>query len=218
MEYPQLEKLNTLCKTFVGKKIQLTATFNDRSIPIKNPNLVGDLLEDLFFPFYKEICPDFEKGPPQASPDFYAHDKHFQFEQKAFCHSPGFDISNFTSFLHQISEPGGLEKKLFKTKYLVYEYGLEGDGFIIKNFWMLNIWDLPVYDKTNPISIQMKKEMWYNIRPGTKSSWSESTKTPIKFMNCLIECIDKCPHLRDKDILKNSILAQVEQAKTQGWL
>ncbi len=175
-------------------------------------------MEDIFFPFYKEACPDFEEGPKQESPDFFADGKQFQFEQKAFYGSPGFDISNFTSFLHQMSKPGGLEKKLFKTKYLVFEYGLEGDGFVIKNFWMLNIWDLPTYGNKYPISMQAKKGIWCNIRPGVTSGWSDPSKTPAKFLEKLLECIDLCGHLEGKQDLKASILTQMEEAKTRGLL
>ena len=218
INYPNLEALNTLCKSFVGKKIVLTANFNGRSLPIMNPNLVGDLLEDIFYPFYKEVCPDFEEGPKQESPDFFVHGQDFQFEQKAFYESPGFDISNFTSLLHQISKPGELIKKLFKTKYLVYEYGIEECAFVIKNFWMLNIWNLPTYGNTYPISMQVKKKVWYNIRPGTKASWVDSSKTPRMFLDNLLECINRCSHLEDKESLKSSIITQIEEAKFQGFL
>ncbi len=218
INYPNLEALDTLCKSFVGKKIVLTANFNGRSLPIMNPNLVGDLLEDIFFPFYKEECPDFEEGPKQESPDFFGHEKQFQFEQKVFYESPGFDISNFTSLIHQISKSGGLIRKLFKTKYLVYEYGIDESAFVIKNFWMLNIWNLPTYGKTYPISMQVKKKMWYNIRPGTKASWIDSSKTPHMFLDNLLKCINQCSHLEDKESLKSSILTQIEEAKLQGFL
>jgi hypothetical protein len=216
--YPNLEALDTLCKSFVGKKIYLNATFNGRSYPIMNPNLVGDLLEDIFYPLYKEVCVDFEEGPKQESPDFFGHGKEFQFEQKAFYNSPGFDISNFTSLVHQMSKPGGLVKKLFKTKYLVYEYGMSEGSFVIKNFWMLNIWNIPTYGLTYPISMQAKKKIWYNIRPGPKTSWTETSKTPMMFVENLLKCIEQCHHLEDKPTLKSSIVTQIEEAKLQGFL
>lgn len=217
--YPNLEALDRLCKSFVGKKIYLTACFNGRSLPIMNPNLVGDLLEDIFYPFYKDAFPDFEKGPRQESPDFFVHGQEFQFEQKVFYESPGFDISNFTSLVHQMSKPGGLVKKLFKTKYLVYEYSIDEGAFVIKKFWMLNIWNLPTYDNTYPISMQVKKKMWYNIRPGVTKSWVEdSKKTPAMFLDKLLQCIERCPHLEDKESLKSSIVTQIGEAKLQGFL
>ena len=217
-EYSNLDKLNKLCKGFIGEKMTLNVSFKGRQIEVYNPNLIGDLLEDIFYPFYKETCPDFEEGPKQDSPDFFAQAKEFNFEQKAFLGSPGFDISNFTSLVHQMAKAGGVEKKLFKTKYLVYEYAMEDNAFVIKNFWMLNIWNLPTYGNTYPISMQVKKGMWYNIRPGSKTGFSDKTKTPEAFLTHLLKCIDMCPHLDSKDALKTSILTQIEEAKTRGWL
>jgi hypothetical protein len=216
-EYPNIEKLNELCKSFVGKKIHISASFNGHSLPIINPNLVGDILENILYPLYKSTCPDFQEGPKQESPDFFGMDD-FRFEQKAFIGSPGFDISNFTSFVTQISKPGCLEKKIFRTKYLVYEYGMESDTFVIKNFWMLNIWNLPIYDNTYPISMQVKKKMWYNIRPGTHKSWNNEKKTAEMFLNYLLKCIKVCPHLEKKESLTLSIITQMEEARSQGLL
>lgn len=215
MTSKSLERLLSLCKSFVGEKIHMRASFRNATVPVTNPNLVGDLLEDIFFPFYKEVCPEFERGPKQEPPDFIGEE--FQFEQKAFNGKASFDISNFTSLVHQMSKPGGLEKKVFKTKYLVYEYDLEDDAFIIKNFWLLNIWQLPAYDKKYPICMQMKKGIWYNIRPGSPSGWYDTAKTPQKFLDKLIQCIDNCTHLEDKDKLKNAILLQMHYAKNQGY-
>jgi hypothetical protein len=217
-QYTYLQSLETMCKRFIGQKVQLTATFMNTSLPIVNPNLVGDLLEDLFYPLYKQACPDFEEGPKQESPDFFAQQKEFQFEQKAFYGSPGFDIANFTSLIHQMAAPGGVGKKLFKTKYLVFQYLPEQDGFLIQNFWLLNIWDLPTYDNKYPISMQVKKGMWYNIRPGVPSSWTDQSKTPRKFLEKLLECIDQCKQLEGKDVLQTSIREQMDQAVTQGLL
>lgn len=218
MNYPRLGELAALCRSFVGKRITLTANFNGRATPIANPNLVGDLLEDIFFPFFKESFPDFEEGPKQDPPDYFAGGREYFFEQKVFCESPGFDISNFTSFISQISQPGGLMKKVFKTKYLVFEYRVEGSEFVIKNFWLLDIWNLPNYDLKNPISVQIKKGMWYNLRPGSSNSWTSPAKTPQKFFDSLLKCMDQCAHLENKDGLKQSILQQMEEAKTQGLL
>jgi NgoBV restriction endonuclease len=218
-EYHSLQDLDRLCKSFIGEKIELKATFMGRDIPITNVNIVGNLLEDVFFPLFKSACPDFEEGPDQAPPDFYAQEKEFQFELKAFCKGPGFDISNFASFINQISEPGGLIKKLFKTKYLVFEYAVNGASFVIKQFWLLNIWNLPTYDNKYPISMQQKKSMWYNIRPGVKTSWSDQTKTPHLFIEKILECIAICPnHIENRETIIESITKQAEEAKTLGFL
>ena len=217
-EYPHLKELNKLCESFKGQTITLQAVFQGHSINICNPNLVGDLLEDIFFTRFKEAFPDFEEGPKQDPPDYYAGGREFMFEQKAFCSSPGFDISNFTSFFTQISKEGGLIQKIFKTKYLVFQYAVKENAFQIVNFWLLNIWQLPTYDLSKPLSIQDKKGIWYNFRPGPSSSWNNPQKTAERFIRSLLECLEQCPHLQNKQTIKESILRQLEQAKTQGFL
>ena len=83
-DYPFNDKLEELCRSFVGKKFKTVMEFNGKTISIVNPDIVGNALEELFFPFYCEVCPDFKQGPPQNPPDFYALDNEFQFEQKCF--------------------------------------------------------------------------------------------------------------------------------------
>ena len=217
-EYKNIEQLNIMCISFIGKTIKLSAIFNDETIVIKNPNLVGDLIEEIVFPFYKKVCPDFELGSRQSPPDFFGQNKEFQFELKVFKGFPSFDISNFTSLIHQISKNGGLKKKLFKTKYLIYEYDIKNEEYVFKNFWLLNIWNLPVYDKKYPLSMQVKKKMWYNMRPGPSFGWTDNTKTPERFIVNLLKCIEECAQIENKTDIKLSILSQIEQLKIEGFL
>ena len=217
--YSNLEKLAETCKSFIGKEISLAAVFNGKTILIKNTNLVGDLLEDIFFPHYAEACPDIKEGPLQESPDFYAAEG-FNLQQKAFAKKPGFDLANYASFVDQVSKKGGLVKNLFMTKYLVYSYTIVRSAIKITNFWMLNIWDLPNYTGIYPIGVQNKRGMWYNIRPGPASSWTDESKTPRLFIAKLLESIDLCPQLdaAKKAAAKASITEQVAEAETQGFL
>lgn len=213
--YPNLVKLEQVCRSFVGKEVNLHATID--GLPptiICNPNIVGNLLEDVFFPHYKAACPDMMQGDKQMPPDFYGFQKEFLFEQKTFCGSPSFDLSNMTSLLHQLSHPGELMKKIFKTKYLVYEYQIKDSSIVITDFWLLNIWNLPSYNGKYPMSMQVKKNIWYNLRPGSKSSWTDNTKTCEVFFEKLIECIEKCPHIYEKEKLTTSIISHIEEAKT----
>lgn len=214
--YPKLRELTALCQSFKGQLINIQVTFQGITIPITNNNIVGDLLEDILFPHFKKAFPEFERGLPQQPPDYFAGD--FEFELKAFNSSPGFDISNFTSFVNQIGNEGKLIKKIFKTKYLVFQYKQEGGAFKLLDFWLLNIWQLPNYDLTDPISVQKKKGVWYNIRPGSTKSWNEPQKTPQKFIDNLVKCIHNCNHLEGKDAILTSIVKQCEEAKTLGFL
>ena len=219
--YPNLEKIKTVCDSFIGQEITLSVLFMSKNIPIAEPDIVGKMLENIFFPFFQESCPDLEINPiKQTSPDYYGLQREFQFEMKAFLNSPGFDISNCISLMKKISEPGGLIKKLFKTKYIIFEYSISDIKIKIKNYWLIDIWHLPTYSNTYPISLQNKSKQWYNFRPGPSSGFSDKNKTPKLFIDKLLECIKICPNLNDndKESCCISILSQVEEAKIQGFL
>lgn len=197
--YAQTDRMIEICKSFVGQQFSTVVEFMGRRIPITNTNLVGDLLEDVFFHGGLKDLGDFEEGPKQSSPDFYAENKAFQFEQKAFAESPGFDIANFESLISQLVEDGGLFKKMFLTKYLVFQYKILDSSVSVKSFRLLNIWQLPSYVGKRPISVQEKRGMWYNIRPQAMSTWDQSTKTPARFVNAIKECILTCSQVKDKE-------------------
>jgi len=212
-QYPNNEILTNVCNSFEGQEISLTCRFMGKIIPICNCNAAGDILEDLFYPIIKEKLDDFEKGPKQASPDYYGNNKHFEFEQKVFMKNPGFDIGNFTSYINMLCEDGGVYKKLFKTKYLVFEYTITNEKIKIIKFHYMNVFNLVGYSGKTPITMQIKKNVWYNIRPESVKKWYCSTKTPTLFINNICECILRCPHIEDKMNKITTITTQFESLK-----
>lgn len=212
-EYINNEILKSVCKSFEDQDISLTVTFMGKSIQICNCNAVGDILEDVFYPIIKYNLDDFEEGPKQASPDYYGMNKQFGFELKVFMKSPGFDIGNFTSYINMLCEDGGVYKKIFNTKYLVFEYEIINKKIKIKRFHYLNVYNLVSYTGKNPVSMQIKKNMWYNIRPDSVKKWYCSTKTAQLFIENIINCINICPHIEDKNNKINIITNQFESLK-----
>jgi hypothetical protein len=172
-DYKSLVKL---CKSFVTHTIQLSATFSfdEEQTPISNCNAVGDILEDIFYPRFKKVVPSIKVGPKQASPDFWTHNKEFEYEMKAYMLHPGFDIANFSSYISQLSDENGVFRKLFKTKYLVFEYEIDEDEIVIKKFKNLNVWNIVGYTGKYPLTMQNKRNMWYNIRPSSVKDWAMS--------------------------------------------
>jgi hypothetical protein len=212
-EYEKNEKLYNLCKSFEGQEISITATFMGNIIIINNCNAVGDILEDIFYPIFKQELDDFEEGPKQSSPDYYAMNKKYQFEQKVFMISPGFDIGNFTSYINQLCEIDGVYKKLFSTKYLIFEYSISNNKIKIIKFHYLNVYNLVSYTGKYPISMQVKKNMWYNIRPDCVKNWYSVSKTPQLFIDNIIKCITLCHHIEDKNNKIKCILDQFNELK-----
>jgi hypothetical protein len=212
-QYPNSELLINVCKSFEEQEVSIIITFMGKNITICNCNAVGDILENVFYPLFRDKCHDFEEGPKQASPDYFGMNKDFEFEQKVFMKSPGFDIGNFTSYVNMLCEDGGVYKKLFKTKYLVFEYTIINEKIKIIKFHYLNVYNLVGYSGKTPITMQIKKKMWYNIRPANVKKWYCSTKTPQLFIDKMIECINQCPHIEDKINKITNITNQFESLK-----
>jgi len=210
-EYPNQEILIGVCKSFEEQEIAITATFMGKCIPISNCNIVGNVVEDIFYPFIKDKLEDFEEGPKQASPDFYGLNRTFEFEQKVFMGSPGFDIGNFTSYINMLCEDGGVMKKLFRTKYIVFEYAILNEKIKIVKFHYLNVWNLVGYTGKTPLTMQIKKGVWYNIRPDSVKKWYVETKTPQLFIDKIVECILQCPHIEDKSAKIMRIKSQFDE-------
>ena len=47
--------------------------------------------------------------------------------------------------------------------------------------------------------MQVKRNIWYNIRPDSVKNWYLPEKTPKLFIDKIIECITKCPNIENKD-------------------
>jgi hypothetical protein len=75
------------------------------------------------------------------------------------------------------------------------------------------VYNLVGYSGKMPITMQIKKNMWYNIRPESVKKWYCPTKTPQLFIDKIIECINKCNHIEDKIHKIANITTQFESLK-----
>lgn len=217
-EYPQIDQVAKICNGVVGKRVIIMAAFEgEELLPVNCPDIVGNIIQELLYPLLNKHLPDIEKGPPQQSPDYWGLKREFAFEVKAYYNSPGFDIANVESLINQLVD-NGVIKKILKTKYLIFEYDIKEATITIKKFWLKNIWELPNYGLTYPISLQQKGKTWLNFRSAASSKWNNPDKNPIKFIENIIECIDKCHHVDNKETKKASILRQLDDAKAQGFI
>jgi len=197
--YPNHDRVIEVCKSLIGLAITVSASFNGKTIPITNVNAVGDILEEVLFPTFRDEL-GFRQGPNNAPTDFFGDETdNYRFELKVFIGSPGFDLANFASYIDQLCTKNGVFDKLFRTKYIVFEYAIDNHTIIIKNFHYLNIWQFPCFTASRPLSVQVKRGVWYNIRSGTVRGWSDKTKTSHLFIDKIIESIMMCSQITDKD-------------------
>lgn len=133
---------------------------------------------------------------------------------KVYMLHPGFDIANFSSYISQLSDENGVFRKLFKTKYLVFEYEIDEDEIVIKKFKNLNVWNIVGYTGKYPLTMQNKRNMWYNIRPSSVKDWDSIDKTPEMFVKNIIKAIKECPNnIDNKDEMITSIQSQFDVIK-----
>lgn len=185
--------LYNTCKKLINSKIKLyyNIQLSDGNIDtgiIDNCNIVGSCLENILLPYLKNV----QKGPSQSSPDFLSNE--YEYELKCFINKPSFDISNFHSYINQLNEINGVNRKVFNTKYLIFKYDIKEETIHIKDFKMCNVWNLVNYTGKYPISIQNKNGTWYNIRPCSYNNIFSKDKTPELFINKLCEAIHICPN------------------------
>lgn len=157
---PKTPEIKNICESLINCEINTGFTINlqngeNHSGKIKNCNIVGDCMEDILYLFLSKNLPEIVKGAKQASPDFY-NSKIWEWELKCFCNYPSFDISNFNSYISQLED--NLERKMYKTQYLIFRYNLT-DGIIkITDFKLCNIWQIINYNGKYPVSLQSKKK------------------------------------------------------------
>lgn len=207
-EYSQASKLIELCTSLVGLVITVSASFNGKILPIINVNAVGNILEEVLYPTLRDEL-GFRQGPGNAPTDFFG-DKtdNYKFELKTFTGTPGFDLAAFLSYIDQLCKANGVFDKLFRTKYIVFEYSMENQSIVIKNFHYLNIWQFSAKMGKHPLSMQVKRGVWCNMRSGAVSGWSDKTKTPALFIDKIIESIMLCPQITNKEDKCNNIRTQ----------
>ena len=209
---PDTEKIRKICESIIGSKIHINFTITLKNGEkytgcLDNCNIIGDSMENILFPIINKHITTFEKGPKQSSPDFYNRNKCWEWELKCFSNNPGFDISNFNSYISQLTS--NLEKKLYKTQYLIFKYNLKSSVVEILDFKLCNIWELLSYNKTYPISLQCKKGMWYNIRPCNYNDINNKNKTPDIFIKYICKAISLTPNkLEDREKIIDNIYIQ----------
>lgn len=213
MEDPDIKDIHNIGNTMVGSEIKLVYEIKLPSgviinNPIDNCNITGNCIESIFIPMLKKEINTIEVNIQQKSPDFWNRNKEYEYEIKCFKGSPSFDISAFICYINQLYEKNGVLRKLYRTKYLIFEYKIQKSVVKIVNFWLLDIWNLIGFNGKYPITLQCKKNTWWNIRPCAIKDWKNMSKDRNLFFQQIIKAIENCPNNIDNrnDIIKNITL------------
>lgn len=202
LQDPDALEIKQRCEKLICAEIKINSNIklNDKStwcFSLSNKNIVGDSLEEIIYPYLKKYFKNIKKGPPQNSPDFY-NDGKFEYEMKCYTQKPCFDLGSFNGFIKQLTAEGGVERKLYKTKYLIFEYHHEKNIIVINNFFMANLYEILNYNGKYPISIQVCDKMWKSIRPCSMKHRHRHEKSAYIFIERFCEAIQLCPNFIEK--------------------
>lgn len=205
--------MESLIQEFCGLKFQRSYSCidsNGESVEsgiLYDINSVGDVLEEIFGDYICKRLENFTRGPKQKSPDFFYGDT--EIELKVFKNSPGFDIGNFYSYIHDLSLPGGVQRKLLNTLYVIFEYDIEDSYIIIKNYYIKRVWEIVSLTTKYPISCQVKYNKIHNLRP-TSSKTFKNGNSIKDFMKSVIDLVKMFPYEKSEEYIE-SIEHQFDQ-------
>ena len=198
----------------IGEKGSINFTLKDLSISIETKDTVGNLLQEWIKAWMRKMDVDFEENSnSQKFPDFYldiANKKTGLLEIKSFFFDkgPGFDLANFDSYCNSLLT----DAYRIDSDYLLIGYQMQNGSLSIKNVWLKKIWELSCPSGPYPIKVQEKKNVIYNLRPGTwysERNKYKPFKTKEEFLSALNETRYQYPQTRPtnghwlQNVLKN---------------
>jgi type II restriction enzyme len=198
----------------IGEQGIINFTLKDLTISIETKDTIGNLLQEWLKAWFYKMDVDFEENSnSQKFPDFFLdieNKKSGLLEVKSFDwdRGPGFDLANFDSYCSSLLT----DAYRIDSDYLIIAYQMKGSALSIKNVWLKKIWEISCSSGTYPITVQEKKNVIYNLRPGTWYS-DRTTFKPFsskeQFLKALNETRYQYPQTRHtnahwlNNVLKN---------------
>ncbi|MFL2950585.1 MAG: NgoBV family restriction endonuclease [Candidatus Thalassarchaeaceae archaeon] len=156
------EKLISEKDQLIGK---ITLSLGGLKIRVREADSVGNLLQEWFGAWAQENQFRIEpQADTQVFPDFYVGDEKAYLEVKAWRkeNSPAFDIANFDSYCESIL----VTPERIYADYLIFSYEIDDDGNLsIKDVYLKKIWEITTESGERPLKVQVKRDIFYNIRP-----------------------------------------------------
>ena len=145
---------------------RIEINLGDISAPYFGKDAIGELLQEWLAKWLSTNNYYFRtRANTQEYPDFLLSDSNSEdfLELKTFNSEAGaaFDIANFDSYCTSLlNTPSRLDGD-----YLIMSYQMLKSQLKIKNIWLKKVWEISSASGVNPIKIQRKRGMIYNLRP-----------------------------------------------------
>ena len=163
-----------------------------------NRDAIGELLQSWLEAWFIENNIYFKtRDNTQEFPDFLLSESNTEnfLELKTFNSEAGaaFDIANFDSYCTSLLD----NAYRLDSHYLILSYEMQNAKLRIVNVWLKRVWEISSPSKPNPIKIQDKRNVIYNLRP---CAWySEKTRfKPFSNVNEFLLALSKTQQKYDQ--------------------
>lgn len=159
------------------------------SLDIRAKDIIGNSLQEWIGSWFSEKGITYRVlKNSQEFPDYIItfDDIESYLEIKSFNYDkgPAFDLANFNSYIDSLEK----NPKKIDADYLILGYSSNSKGFVVKQIFLKKIWEMSGKSTVDPLKIQNKKGIVYNIRPMTFYKKPNSTfKNRSEFLKGLTE-------------------------------
>lgn len=183
------EVFEALKRDLLDKQGVISMDLAGISLDIRAKDIIGNSLQEWIGSWFSEKGITYRVlKNSQEFPDYIItfDDIESYLEIKSFNYDkgPAFDLANFNSYIDSLEK----NPKKIDADYLILGYSSNSKGFVVKQIFLKKIWEMSGKSTVDPLKIQNKKGIVYNIRPMTFYKKPNSTfKNRSEFLKGLTE-------------------------------
>ena len=158
--------VKALKKDVVNQQGVINISLADLSLDIQAKDIIGNSLQEWLAVWFDKNGIKYRVlANTQEFPDYIIEfngvESYLDIKTWNRASSPAFDLANFNSYIDSLEQ----NPKKIDADYLVFGYLSNPNGFIVKDIFLKKIWEMTGQSGTDPLKIQKKKGIVYNIRP-----------------------------------------------------
>lgn len=179
----------TLKKELEDQQGTININLANISIDLQGKDIIGNAIQEWLGAWFDENKIQYRVlKNTQEFPDYIINfdgiESFLEIKTWNYEKGPAFDLANFNSYIDSLND----NPLKIDAEYLIFGYIANEHRFIIKDIFSKKIWEMAGASSVDPLKIQKKKNIVYNIRPMTFHKKPESTfKTRREFLNGLTE-------------------------------
>lgn len=181
--------LKTLKSDLLNQQGVININLAGISLDIQAKDVIGNSLQEWLGMWFKSnginyrVLTNTQEFPDYII-DFNGVETYLEIKTWNYEKGPAFDLANFNSYIDSLEA----SPKNIDADYLIFGYQSNQNGFIVKDIFLKKIWEMAGASSVDPLKIQKKKGIVYNIRPMSFHKRPDSTfKNRLDFLEGLTE-------------------------------